>query len=97
MNFEAGKELEALSLLMPGSSLQVYVQPSGFVSINGLAASTPFLKRVLERFKVQPLLFSREAYKNIVNQFTHVCLYSSSTFLLSMKDKPWFRKSGFFG
>jgi len=48
------------------------MQPSGLLSINGAAITTPFLKRLLDRFHVKPILFKREGYKNFVNQFTHV-------------------------
>jgi hypothetical protein len=48
------------------------MQPSGLLSINGAAMTTPFLKRLLERFHVKAHLFKREGYKNAVNQFTHV-------------------------
>lgn len=58
--------------------MQVYMQPSGFLSMNGIAATTPFLKRLMERLNVRPLFFRREAYKNVVNQFTHVRQFSHS-------------------
>ena len=48
------------------------MQPSGLLSVNGITASTPFLKRFLERWRIKPLFFAREKYKNIVNQFTEV-------------------------
>ena len=51
---------------------QVYMQPSGYLSCSGISATTPFLKRFLERFNIKAYFFTRERFKNVANQFTHV-------------------------
>ena len=61
----------ASPILSRATTVQVYMQPSGLLSINGAAATTPFLKRLLDRFNVKAHLFRREGYKNAINQFTH--------------------------
>ena len=53
--------------------LQVYMQPSGLLSISGLASSTPFLRDFFAQWKVRPFFVAREEYKNVANQFTQVC------------------------
>ena len=53
--------------------LQVYMQPSGLLSISGLASSTPFLRDFFAHWKVRPFFVAREEYKNVANQFTQVC------------------------
>ena len=52
--------------------LQVYMQPSGLLSISGLASSTPFLKDFFSKWKVRPFFVAREEYKNVANQFNEV-------------------------
>ena len=52
--------------------LQVYMQPSGLLSISGLASSTPFLKDFFSQYKVRPFFVAREEYKNVANQFNEV-------------------------
>jgi hypothetical protein len=48
------------------------LQPSGLVSISGIASATPFLKGFFDRWHVQPQFVTREEYKNVINQFTQV-------------------------
>lgn len=55
---------------------QVYMQPSGLLSMSGLASSTPFLRRFFDSWKVKPHFVAREEYKNIINQFTQASLPS---------------------
>ena len=50
--------------------MQVYMQPSGLLSISGLASSTPFLRDFFAKWKVRPFFVAREEYKNVANQFT---------------------------
>ena len=52
--------------------LQVYMQPSGLLSISGLASSTPFLRDFFAQWKMRPFFVAREEYKNVANQFTQV-------------------------
>ncbi|CAL5221921.1 g4192 [Coccomyxa viridis] len=49
---------------------KVYMQPSGLLSISGLASSTPFLRDFFAKWKVRPFFVAREEYKNVANQFT---------------------------
>lgn len=65
--------------------LQVYMQPSGLLSISGLASSTPFLRDFFAQWKVRPFFVAREEYKNVANQFTQVC-GNCSPFLLTRGD-----------
>ena len=53
--------------------MQVYMQPSGLMSISGIASATPFLKGFFERWRVSPQFVAREEYKNVINQFTQAC------------------------
>lgn len=46
------------------------MQPSGLLSMSGLASSTPFVRKFFDKWKVQPHFVAREEYKNIINQFT---------------------------
>ena len=48
------------------------MQPSGLLSISGLASATPFLRDFFARWKVRPIFVAREEYKNVANQFTQV-------------------------
>ena len=52
------------------------MQPSGLLSISGLASSTPFLRDFFAKWKVRPFFVAREEYKNVANQFTQVCIVS---------------------
>ncbi|KAL0021728.1 hypothetical protein WJX79_008882 [Trebouxia sp. C0005] len=49
---------------------QIYVQETGLVSFTGFAASTPFLRGLLDRWHIKPLGFAREEYKSVVSQYT---------------------------
>ena len=40
------------------------------VECAGFAASTPFLRGLLDRWHIKPLAFAREEYKSVVSQFT---------------------------
>jgi protease IV len=50
--------------------LQVYLQPSGQLFFAGLATATPFVRGFLDKWKVDPLFFTRCEYKNAANVFT---------------------------
>ena len=52
------------------------MQPSGLVSISGIASATPFLKGFFDRWHVQPQFVAREEYKNVINQFTQVSAWA---------------------
>ncbi|KAL0017848.1 hypothetical protein WJX77_000567 [Trebouxia sp. C0004] len=49
---------------------QIYVQETGLVSFTGFAASTPFLRGLLDKWHIKPLGFAREEYKSVVSQYT---------------------------
>ena len=47
---------------------RVYMQPSGLLSMSGLASSTPFLRSLFDRWNVKPIFLAREEFKNVANQ-----------------------------
>jgi len=47
---------------------RVYMQPSGLLSVSGLASSTPFLRALFDRWHVRPLFLAREEFKSVANQ-----------------------------
>ena len=49
---------------------EVYIQPSGDVSITGVAAESPFMRGALDKLDVKPQFGKRSEYKNAVNVFT---------------------------
>ena len=49
---------------------QVYLQPSGMLSATGLAASTPFIRTFLDRWRIRAQVVKREEYKNCPNSVT---------------------------
>ena len=59
------------------------MQPSGLLSISGLASSTPFLRDFFARWRVRPFFVAREEYKNVANQFTRA---SASPLLLPLQQ-----------
>ena len=76
---------------------QVYMQPSGYLSCSGISATTPFLKRFLERFNIKAYFCTRERYKNVANQFTHVrpCRCLQSPLLVAQSRPSWQNGSKF--
>ncbi len=48
----------------------VYIQPSGDVSVTGLALETPFARDALAKLGVKPRMSKRHEYKAAVNTFT---------------------------
>ena len=54
------------------------MQPSGLMSISGIASATPFLKGFFDRWRVSPQFVAREEYKNVINQFTQasICVFT---------------------
>jgi len=49
---------------------EIYLQPSGDVSITGLLAEVPFVRGTLDKLGVTPRFGARAEYKNAVNTFT---------------------------
>ncbi len=49
---------------------QIYLQPSGDVSLTGLHYETPFYRGLLEKLDIVPSLGQRYEYKNAPNSFT---------------------------
>ena len=46
---------------------QVYLQPTGLLSVTGLAVQSPFLRTLLDKWKVKTTVIKREEYKNALN------------------------------
>ena len=49
---------------------EIYIQPSGDVSVIGAAVETPFARDALARLGVKPRIGQRHEYKNAVNTYT---------------------------
>jgi len=49
---------------------EIYVQPSGDVSVVGMALETPFARDAFAKLGVQPRIGQRREYKNAVNTYT---------------------------
>ncbi len=50
---------------------EIWLLPSGDLSLAGLFAETPFLKGAFQKAGVAPVFLQRKEYKNAVNTFTH--------------------------
>ena len=50
---------------------EVYVQPTGHLSIMGMASRAPFFREFLNKWKVEPFVVKRNKYKNALNNFEH--------------------------
>jgi protease IV len=49
---------------------EIYLQPSGDVSLTGLLAPSPFVRRLLDKLGVRPRMDHRHEYKSAMNLFT---------------------------
>jgi protease-4 len=49
---------------------EIYLQPSGDVSLTGLSYEVPFVAGALEKAKIEPMFGQRREYKNAVNTYT---------------------------
>jgi protease-4 len=49
---------------------EVWLQPSGTVSLTGVISETPFIRGALEKLKIEPRFDARREYKSAVNLFT---------------------------
>jgi protease-4 len=49
---------------------EIYLQPSGDVSVLGVAAETPFAREAFAKLGVKPRIGKRHEYKNAVNTYT---------------------------
>ncbi|MBZ4419071.1 signal peptide peptidase SppA [Myxococcus sp. RHSTA-1-4] len=49
---------------------EIYIQPSGDLSITGLAFETPFARDAFEKLGVKPRFHKRAEYKNAINTYT---------------------------
>ncbi|GAB4815409.1 hypothetical protein N2152v2_002455 [Parachlorella kessleri] len=45
----------------------LYVMPTGFVGFTGLAVQAPFARKLLDRFKIKPLVVQREEFKSALS------------------------------
>eukprot|EP00191_Tetraselmis_sp_GSL018_P010352 CAMPEP_0177604802 /NCGR_PEP_ID=MMETSP0419_2-20121207/16326_1 /TAXON_ID=582737 /ORGANISM="Tetraselmis sp., Strain GSL018" /LENGTH=699 /DNA_ID=CAMNT_0019098837 /DNA_START=112 /DNA_END=2213 /DNA_ORIENTATION=+ len=48
----------------------VFLQPTGMLACTGLASQVPFLRGLLDRWKIVPFAITREEYKNAANPVT---------------------------
>eukprot|EP00192_Tetraselmis_astigmatica_P007160 CAMPEP_0117679048 /NCGR_PEP_ID=MMETSP0804-20121206/17617_1 /TAXON_ID=1074897 /ORGANISM="Tetraselmis astigmatica, Strain CCMP880" /LENGTH=719 /DNA_ID=CAMNT_0005488465 /DNA_START=219 /DNA_END=2378 /DNA_ORIENTATION=+ len=58
------------SYYLASSFQDVFLQPSGMVMCNGLASKVPFLRGLLDSWKIVPLARTREEYKNAANSLS---------------------------
>ncbi|KAK9812235.1 hypothetical protein WJX73_006007 [Symbiochloris irregularis] len=59
-----------LPYYMAAACDKVYLQPTGLLSATGLAVQTPFLRTLLDKWKIQATVIKREEYKNAANSIT---------------------------
>ncbi len=50
---------------------QIWMQPMGIVTINGVNAEMPFLRNVLDKIGAQPNMYKRKDYKTAYENLTH--------------------------
>lgn len=51
---------------------QVFMQPSGLLSISGISSETWFIRGLLDKWKIKPHWFARERYKNVISPYIEV-------------------------
>lgn len=69
-SFGEGGSSGTLGYYLASAFDQIYVQETGLLSFTGFAASTPFLRGLLDKWHIKPLGFAREEYKSVVSQYT---------------------------
>lgn len=65
---EAGNAVK--SYYLASTFEQVWVQPVGFVGLNGLSFEAPFLRGLLDRYGIKPEFVTRRAYKTAMAHMT---------------------------
>ena len=58
------------SYYLASAADKIILQPSGFVTFNGISSTSPFLKNLLEKIKVEPIGAARKEYKTYWNMFS---------------------------
>ena len=58
------------SYYLASAADKIFLQPSGFVTFNGISSTSPFLKNLLEKIKVEPIGAARKEYKTYWNMFS---------------------------
>ena len=58
------------SYYLASAADKIFLQSSGFVTFNGISSTSPFLKNLLEKIKVEPIGAARKEYKTYWNMFS---------------------------
>ena len=58
------------SYYLASAADKIFLQPSGFVTFNGLRSTSVFFKNILEKIKVEPIGAARKEYKTYWNTFS---------------------------
>ena len=58
------------SYYLASAADKIFLQPSGFVTFNGLSSTSVFFKNMLEKIKVDPIGAARKEYKTYWNMFS---------------------------
>ena len=58
------------SYYLASAADKIFLQPAGFVTFNGISSTSPFLKNLLEKIKVEPIGAARKEYKTYWNMFS---------------------------
>ena len=58
------------SYYLASAADKIFLQPAGFVTFNGMSSTSPFLKNMLEKIKVEPIGAARKEYKTYWNMFS---------------------------
>ena len=58
------------SYYLASAADKIFLQPSGFVTFNGISSTSPFLKNLLEKIKVEPIGAARKEYKTYWNMYS---------------------------
>ena len=58
------------SYYLASAADKIFLQPAGFVTFNGISSTSPFLKNMLEKIKVEPIGAARKEYKTYWNMFS---------------------------
>ena len=58
------------SYYLASAADKIFLQPSGFVTFNGISSTSPFFKNLLEKIKVEPIGAARKEYKTYWNMYS---------------------------
>eukprot|EP00210_Caulerpa_lentillifera_P009541 g9099.t1 len=62
---------KTLAYYLASAFHHIYMQPTGQMTTVGFSIQTPFFRQLLDKYKIEPRVWSRERYKNVLNMFTH--------------------------